>query len=44
MRYSGCKTVLLWHHPRKYVVPAVMLLLAGGACVMSEASGVMDKK
>ena len=19
----------LWHHPRKYVVPAVMLLLAG---------------
>ena len=23
----------LWHHPRKYVVPVVMLLLAGGACV-----------
>ena len=23
----------LWHHPRKYVVPAVMLLLAGDACV-----------
>ncbi len=22
----------LWHHPRKYVVPAVMLLLEGGAC------------
>ena len=21
----------LWHHPRKYVVPVVMLLLAGGA-------------
>ncbi len=25
----------LWHHPRKYVVPAVMLLLAGGACAWS---------
>ena len=23
----------LWHHPRKYVVPVVLLLLAGGACV-----------
>ena len=23
----------LWHHPRKYVVPVVMLLLAGGTCV-----------
>ena len=23
----------LWHHPRKYVVPVVMLLFAGGACV-----------
>ena len=22
----------LWHHPRKYVVPVVMLLLAGAAC------------
>ncbi len=22
----------LWHHPRKYVVPVVMLLLAGGTC------------
>ncbi len=22
----------LWHHPRKYVVPVVMLLLAGGVC------------
>ena len=25
----------LWHHPRKYVVPVVMLLLAGGVCVWS---------
>ena len=23
----------LWHHPRKYAVLVVMLLLAGGACV-----------
>ena len=22
----------LWHHPRKYVVPVIMLLLAGVAC------------
>ena len=22
----------LWHHPRKYVVPVIMLLLAGAAC------------
>jgi len=22
----------LWHHPRKYVVPALMLLIAGGVC------------
>ena len=22
----------LWHHPRKYVVPVVMLLLAGAVC------------
>ena len=25
----------LWHHPRKYVVPVIMLLLAGAACVWS---------
>lgn len=24
------KRAFLWHHPRKYIVPAVMLLLAGG--------------
>lgn len=23
----------LWHHPRKYVVPVIMLLLAGGVLV-----------
>lgn len=26
----------LWHHPRKYAVPVVMLLLAGAACVWPE--------
>jgi hypothetical protein len=24
----------LWHHPRKYIVPAILMLLAGVVCVM----------
>ena len=24
----------LWHHPRKYIVPAILMLLAGAVCVV----------
>lgn len=30
----------LWHHPRKYVVPVVMLLLAGGGSLSLAGTAV----